>query len=279
MDNVENEGLDLDEKQVVTTVLKRGITLELSLQISLVVLELALFDSLGAVLAEVDHLGEAADLGGHIGNVEATLRLLTVVEQVAQSGSHHLFKLVEPVFDFTFDRNWLSQCDVLVSRRYHRLDLRVFLVKGYFENTAEQLFQMALDNVWIAGLTKDLKQIIISNEVESREFLALLLEEVIERLLAHLKLGQNSLEALLEAWNLTKTHHFGVCAKSKCNGSVLFVDAAEPTLLRGEGTSHEDGLKVDPLALNDVQLGKMVINSTKSAFELLDRICKALEES
>lgn len=90
---------------------------------------------------------------------------------------------------------------------------------------------MTLDNVGVVGLSEDFKKVIVSNEVESRELLAFLLQVVVECLLAHLELGQDRLEALLQTWNLAKTHHLGVSAEAESNRSVLFVDTTEPTLL------------------------------------------------
>jgi len=43
----------------------------------------------------------------------------------------------------------------------------------------EKLLQMALNYRWILGLTQDFKQIVISNKIKSREFLAFVLKEVI----------------------------------------------------------------------------------------------------
>ena len=44
-----------------------------------------------------------------------------------------------------------------------------------------------------------------------------------------------------------------------------------------ERTPHEDGLEVDPLALNDVQLGEVVIDAANLLLNLLDLIGEALE--
>jgi hypothetical protein len=46
-------------------------------------------------------------------------------------------------------------------------------------DTTEKLLEMALYNRRVLGLTQDLKQIVISNKVESREFLAFVFKEVI----------------------------------------------------------------------------------------------------
>ena len=76
MDDVEDECLNLYKDQIIATVVETRITLELPLEVALVVLELALFDGVDTVFAEVNHLAEAANLRGHICDVEPTAALL-----------------------------------------------------------------------------------------------------------------------------------------------------------------------------------------------------------
>lgn len=89
---------------------------------------------------------------------------------------------------------------------------------------------MVLDDFRILGLTKDLKQVIITNEVESRELLTLLFKVVIEGLLAHLKLSEDCLKSVLKTWDFDETHDQRVSANTKSDRSVLFIDAAESAL-------------------------------------------------
>lgn len=70
VDDVQDEGLHLDEQQVVTPMLKLSIALELSLKVTLVVLKFALLDCLNTVSAKVEHFGEAAYLRGHVSDVK-----------------------------------------------------------------------------------------------------------------------------------------------------------------------------------------------------------------
>jgi hypothetical protein len=46
-------------------------------------------------------------------------------------------------------------------------------------DAAKKLLEMALYNSRVLGLTQYLKQVVISNKVKSREFLAFVLKEVI----------------------------------------------------------------------------------------------------
>jgi hypothetical protein len=62
VNDVQNERLHLDKDEVVAAVVEGRVAFKLSLQVTLVVLQLALFDGLDAVSAEVDHLTETADL-------------------------------------------------------------------------------------------------------------------------------------------------------------------------------------------------------------------------
>ena len=121
---------------------------------------------------------------------------------------------------------------------------------------------MALDNDWVFSLTKDLKQVIVSNEVESGEDRSLLLKEIIKSFLAHVKLSQDSFQSILKPWDFTETDYFRVGSNTKHNASVLFVDSLESALLLGKCTSHEDGLKIHPLSLNDVELRQVFIDPT-----------------
>jgi len=62
VDYIQNQGLHLDKQQVIASMLKLSIALQLSLQITLVVLELTLLDSLDSIPTKVEHLRKAANL-------------------------------------------------------------------------------------------------------------------------------------------------------------------------------------------------------------------------
>ena len=79
MDNVQDKRLDFDEKQIVATVIKGSVGLKLSLQVSLVVLQLALLDSIDAVSSEVEHLRQAADLRWHVSDVQSLVTRLALL--------------------------------------------------------------------------------------------------------------------------------------------------------------------------------------------------------
>lgn len=58
--------------------LKRSVTFELSLKVSLVVLKLALFYGIDTIVAKVDHLGQAEDLRRHICYIQAIFTALAL---------------------------------------------------------------------------------------------------------------------------------------------------------------------------------------------------------
>ena len=79
VDDVEDQRLHLREEQVLATVVEACVALELPLQVTLVVLQLARFDSGDSVAAKVDHLRQTADLRGQVGDIKATSTLLTLL--------------------------------------------------------------------------------------------------------------------------------------------------------------------------------------------------------
>ena len=89
---------------------------------------------------------------------------------------------------------------------------------------------MVLNDLWILGLSKDLKQVIVTNEVETRELLTFLLKVVIEGFLAHLKLSKDCLQSVLQTWNFDETHDQRVRANTESDRSVLFINTAESAL-------------------------------------------------
>lgn len=138
---------------------------------------------------------------------------------------------------------------------------------------------MSLNNCWVLGLTQDLEEVIITDEIEAGELGSLLLKEAVEGLLALVKLTQNGFKCVLNTRNVTKTDNFWIVTDTKSDVSELFIDTHESTLLLWECTSHEDGLKVNPLALNNIQLGEVVIDTTDLFFYLFNLISESCEVS
>jgi hypothetical protein len=74
---------------------------------------------------------------------------------------------------------------------------------------------------------------------------------------------------------VAQAHDFWVSSDSESNVSEFFVNSHETALLLRKGSSREDGLKVDPLSLDQVQFGEVVIDSAELLFDLPDLVSKA----
>ena len=95
---------------------------------------------------------------------------------------------------------------------------------------------------------------IVANKVESWEGLALLLQEVGQRLLASLKLIEDGLEVLGELGHAQQREDARVLADAEHDRAELLVDPLEARLLVRHRAAAEDRLQVDPLALDRVEL-------------------------
>ena len=242
VDDVEDERLHLDEEKVVAFVVKARVAFELALEVLLVVLEFALLDRVNTVARESYHLGKAADLRGQVHDVQAAAALHSSLEQLVKGDPHNLFQFSEPILNFNGDLDRLGELDIFASRGDHRFDLSVFLVEFDLVDAAKELLQVSLDHQGILSLTQNLKQVIVTDEVESRELLTLLLEVVIQSLLAHVKLVKDQLQGVFESLDLAKGHHFWIPADSKGDRSVFFVNSLETALLLTQSTPHKDRL-------------------------------------
>jgi hypothetical protein len=111
---------------------------------------------------------------------------------------------------------------------------------------------VTLDNNWVFSLTQDFEEIIITNEIETREYRSLLFKEIVQGFLAHIKLSQNCLKSVFKSWDLTQGDNFWIGTDTKHDTTIFFIDTSESSLLLRKGTSHENGLKINPLTLNDI---------------------------
>lgn len=136
---------------------------------------------------------------------------------------------------------------------------------------------MTLDNHRVLSLTKDLKQVIVSDEVEARELRPLLFQVAIQSLLALVQLAHNRFKRLFDSRHIAQTHYFWVSTYSQSDGSELFINSNESSLLLGQSSPHENGLQVHPLALNHVKFGQVIINSSQFFLNLLNLVSKARE--
>jgi hypothetical protein len=75
----------------------------LLLQILLVVLKLSLLDSLNAVVAEVQHLSQTANLRGHVHNVQTLRTFHDLFQELIKSNSHYSLEIAQPNFNINTD--------------------------------------------------------------------------------------------------------------------------------------------------------------------------------
>ena len=136
----------------------------------------------------------------------------------------------------------------------------------------EELLEVRLDDGRVLGLAEDLEQVVVADEVEAREGLALLLEEVGERLLAALELVEDGLQRLGELRRAQQRKDALVVADAEHDRSELLIDAREARLLVRQRAAPEDGLQVHPLALDRVELREHVVEEHELALVLHDRV-------
>mmetsp|Transcript_8750 Transcript_8750/g.14555 ORF Transcript_8750/g.14555 Transcript_8750/m.14555 type:complete len:229 (+) Transcript_8750:443-1129(+) len=118
------------------------------------------------VIGELDILRQTKNLRGVV-PVEF-LGFQAAVQQGGEGGTHLLGELLQPVLHLLIDRHRRLERDHLVGIGNHCRDgLHVF-AEFDFVDSLEQFLQMRLDDVRVLGLTQDLQQIIVTNEVESR---------------------------------------------------------------------------------------------------------------
>ena len=115
---------------------------------------------------------------------------------------------------------------------------------------------MALDHRRVLRLAEDLEEVVVADEVEPRERGPLLLEEVAERLLAPVELVEHGLERPADVAVDVRVHEakeLRVRLDVAHDVAEVLVDALEALGLVGEAAAAEDGLEVDPLALDPVE--------------------------
>jgi hypothetical protein len=128
------------------------------------------------------------------------------LEELSSQGFFHSFhEFLEPLLNFGFN--------------LHRLDFNFFLLWGdqscdfiglvlastisncfQVVDTFENFLNVFVDRLWVLGLTNDLKQVIIREEIESGELSSLSFQELIQVLLNKLQLLVQLLESSNESF-------------------------------------------------------------------------------
>lgn len=142
-------------------------------------------------------------------------------------------------------------CALATKQRTHNPSIQ--LTNIHLLDTREQLLEVRLDDGRVAGLAQNLQQVVITQEVEARELRALLLQEVRQRALAHVQLLSHLRQLVADARDISKGDHLLGGLQAGHGPAELLVHVAEALLLRWQRTTAEDGLQVDPLALDLVE--------------------------
>ena len=191
------------------------------------------------------------------GRESRRVQVLHALDQLHLECEHHLLRqLRKPQLDGVADRDSVHEIDRLPFQTLQRLDLLLVVGKVHGVNRLEQLFEVGLDDGRILRLPENLQQVVVPDEVEPREFRPLLLQEVAQRLLAAVQLPDLELEALLEVHHVRQRLDAWVRLHLRHQPSEVLVHLEEAALLVRKRPPAEDGLQVQPLALNRLQVAQ-----------------------
>eukprot|EP00760_Papus_ankaliazontas_P005950 PhM_4_TR1281/c1_g1_i1/m.7220 len=141
----------------------------------------------------------------------------------------------------------------------HALGVRRLLAtvrfKAQFVDTFEAFAQVRLHLLRIAAVAKDLQQVVVGQEVEAGEELALVVEEVIEGSLDVFEVLRHAVELVEEPVTLRPTHHVAVGVYLAHDVAPLRIDGIKELRLFVEALfdvlgADEDVFKIHPLRLN-----------------------------
>ena len=278
VDQVHHERLHLEREQLDVGLVRR-VLLELAEQLLLERVEAAAAAPQRrlAVARERDDLGDAQHLRRRPLEVEAGGGE-RVGDVLLQRRLHLRREKLQPRLDGVRDRHRLEQRHDLALERAHRRDRRVALRELHLRDAGEELLEVRLDDDGVLGLAEDLEQVVVADEVEAREALPLLLEEVGERLLAALELVEDRRERRLEVGHLGEREDARVVADAEHDRAEVLVDALEARLLVRHRAAAEDRLEVDPLALDRVELRERAVEHRQLRRVLVDLVGEAAEE-
>lgn len=116
--------------------------------------------------------------------------LQTLHGNVIQGIPHLHFDHRQPQLDWTLGNNWYFEGDIFHFCRPHAENFRRLpsLCELHLHYIVEALSQMRLDSLGISSLREDLEELIVGEEVETRECSSLRLEVVFETLLDLIKI-------------------------------------------------------------------------------------------
>lgn len=155
-----------------------------------------------------------------------------LLEHHADGQVHHFFYFAHPVFDLLVARvDRLHEFDTFPLSRPHGSDSCVRF-KRHIIHVLEYLLKMGLHIPHFLSLGQDLQEIVVSQEVETSEYSALLLEVVLETTLDFLKVSIAISESLQKTDTFFKLscaglEHVGVLLSTLNDRNPSLVDSLE----------------------------------------------------
>ena len=233
-----------------------------------------------AALGERDTLGEAEYLRRILVDVvvaELALRLAQAGdEQLLERALHLGGELIEPALDLMRGLHLAHERHELALERAHGHDVLVALVELDLIDAGEELLQVRLYDERIGRLAEYLEQVVVADEVEARKHGPLVLEELVERLLAPLQLIDHALEARAYVLALNDGDDARVAGRLGHDVAQVVVDALEARLLLGQRAASEYRLQVDPLALHLVEVVQALVESAELLLPHADLVLEVL---
>ena len=108
-----------------------------------------------------------------------------------------------------------------------------------------------------------LEQVVITNEIEAREGLALLLQELSERLLTPLELVEDGFERLRKTVDAEKREDARIITHAIHDGDKFLVNHLEARFLVRQRATAKNGLEVNPFSYHPERLEPATLSSCR----------------
>lgn len=128
-------------------------------------------------------------------------------EDILKGLLHGIHQALEPLLNSCINYDWLSQLNDFLLLRDQLSDFVSLAQSSSIDSKTQgvcafkDLLDMFLDRFWILGLSNDLQQIVVGQEVESGEETSLAFKELVQVLLDMLKLSVQFLKNVDETFN------------------------------------------------------------------------------
>ena len=195
---------------------------------------------------------------------------------VVQGFSHLVGEVIEPGFEFVSDRDVFVEFDDFVDAAEHFVDSVVaFEIEAY--DSLVQFSEVVFDDALVFGVGEKFEEVIVSDEVQAREFVSFVFQKIVQRLLALFELVDEHVQGVLDSDDLENARHFEILVQHYDDVSEFVVDSFEPALFFGQGSATENGFQVDPLSLYEVEVCEPVFQIGEFVFVLLNLVLESAE--